>query len=131
MFLQTRYYIFVALSLCILVLFFAPTVVAFMKFVHYYNRKGFFDATELCSPDQTKLDDCEVEGLIRKIIQDEKEKASREKVPLRFYDYIHALDQNSVVEEFTKKNTKYRQYNYWLFETASLCQCVQQQRVRH
>jgi hypothetical protein len=115
-----NFYLFFALTLCLLVLFFTPTVVAFVKFVHCYNRKGFFDAAELCNNEETKLCDREIEGMIQNIVEEEKMKAIRDEVPLRFYDYIHALDQDPVVEEFTKKHTKYRQYNYWLHVMESL-----------
>jgi hypothetical protein len=109
-----NFYLFFALTLCLLVLFFAPTVVAFVKFVHCYNRKRFFDAAELCNTDETRLEDSEIESKIQKIVEEEKMKANRDETPVRFYDYIHALDQDPIVEEFTKRNTRYRQYNYWV-----------------
>ncbi|RYE16224.1 MAG: hypothetical protein EOP45_17860 [Sphingobacteriaceae bacterium] len=105
------FFIILALSLCLLVLFFAPTVIAFIKFVHCYNHKGFFDAVEFDMHNEEKLDATAIEEKISEIIDHEKNKAE----PLRFYDYIHALDQYPMVEEYTKIETKFRQYDYWLY----------------
>lgn len=108
------FFIILALTLCLLVLFFAPTIIAFIKFVHCYNQKGFFDAVELDMEDETKLETEEIEQVIQSIISHER----RQPHPLRFYNYIHALDQHAVVEEYTKIHTKYRQYDYWMFHVV-------------
>ena len=97
---------FYIIMLFFMLLLFAPTILAFISFVHKYNHHRFFDAVELNSECQVGED--EIQAKLAEIIDTY---ANAEDEP-RFYDYIRELDRDPNVQEFTCRFPVYRPVSY-------------------